>query len=398
MLRRLHYPHLGITKTELRAKNVMFWPQMNSQIVDVIAKCETCAVNASSNKKEPLLPHEVPKLPWQKVGIDIFFHDNKKFLLVVDYFSKYVEMVMLQNMLSPYVVNCLKSVFSRHGVPKKVISGHDTSFTGQAFKDFSDSWEFTHVCTSPHYSQANGMVERAIQSVKKLIKKSMLEKTDLYLALLEYRNTPISCNIPSPAEILFSRKLNGILPCNEKLLRPSVHKNVRKNLILKQTSQKMYYDRNAKPLEPLQNNESVLLRHKNKWLKGKIVTNRDEPRSYIVKDDYTGTHYIRNRKHVRPFRKTNNCVNNYDFVPVDRNGCQVPISPKSQNQVISPEHPVRIPCTPEPVSTKHVHFPEKPNPMATDIPEPKPCSTTHTSAPYSTRYGRSVKPVKKLNL
>ncbi|XP_054279149.1 uncharacterized protein K02A2.6-like [Macrosteles quadrilineatus] len=392
MLKRLHYPHLGVTKTQLRAKNVMYWPQMNSQISDVISKCETCILNANSNVKEPLMPHKVPKLPWDKVGIDIFFFEDKKFLLVVDYLSKYVEVVILQNMTSVYVVNSLKSVFSRHGIPRVVISGFDTSFNSSEFENFSKCWEFKHVRTSPHYSQSNGMVERAVQSVKNLIKKSVLEKTDLYLALLELRNTPISCNLPSPAEILFSRKLNGILPCQDKMLRPRVQKNVRKNLILRQDSQKRYYDRGAKPLRPLQVNEHALMKYKNKWVKGQIVGKRDEPRSYIVQSERSDKTYVRNRRDLRPF--------NVSCKPYFVSSNDVPgVNPKSpvktRSPIKSPSHNLRhsqsplrpilspakeVTSSPErPNSPRHVHFPADHN---------------H----YTTRSGRMIKPVDKMNL
>lgn len=107
MLKRLHYPHLGVIRTQLRAKNVMYWPLINHHIEDLVSRCEICALNAKNNFKEPLLPHPVPRLPWQKIGIDILFLDGKPFLLLVDYFSKYVELVTLQNMTSTFVVNHL---------------------------------------------------------------------------------------------------------------------------------------------------------------------------------------------------------------------------------------------------------------------------------------------------
>jgi transposase InsO family protein len=309
------------------------------------------------------LPHEVPKLPWQKVGLDIFFHEGKQFLLVVDYLSKYIEMIMLSNMSSPCVVNSLKAVFSRHGIPMTVITANDTCFISQTFKEFSESWEFNHVVTSPHFSQSNGMVERAIQNVKNLIKKSLYEKTDLYLALLEYRNTPIAHNIPSPAEILYSRKLNGLLPYNEKQLSPKVNKHVRYNLKIRQDIQKTYYDRKTKSLRPLMKHEIVLMKHKNKWIKSKIVEKRNVPRSYVVQNE-CGKNYVRNRYHLRPFR----AVRFYDEVGLDEsnksNSAKSPVKHASQSGTrVSPA--IRV--SPPP---KHVS-PLRPNQQTSPVGRPK---------------------------
>jgi hypothetical protein len=56
------------------------------------------------------------------------------------------------------------------------------------------------------------MVERHIQVMKKILKKAELDDKDINLCLLELHNTPIDQNIKSPAELLMSRKINGLLP------------------------------------------------------------------------------------------------------------------------------------------------------------------------------------------
>ncbi|XP_054259016.1 uncharacterized protein K02A2.6 isoform X1 [Macrosteles quadrilineatus] len=394
MLKRLHYPHLGVTKTQLRARNVIYWPNINNQIEDFVSKCETCAVNARSNFKEPLLPHPVPKLPWQKVGLDLFFHDGKTFLLCVDYFSKYVEILTMQSMSSQHVSQ-VKAIFSRHGIPKHVITAHDTCFTGFAFKEFSVQWEFNHVLTSPHFSQANGMVERAIQNVKNIVKKSMLDKSDLYLALLEYRNTPIINSIPSPAEILFSRKINGVLPSNEMSLRPMLnYKNVLNSLISRQEKQKMYYDRKSRPMRPLNNNENILMKHKNQWVHGKVIKSRNEPRSYIVKSNMSDRAYVKNRYHIRPFpglsQNPNRTLYKDDSQPK-------PVPVKTS--------PVKLPDTRSPVSPRSIiGSPTRtsPSPVGNLTSPNRDRQVTSpnqsTDMAYKTRSGRVVKAPQRIDL
>lgn len=104
MLKKLHVGHLGAAKTKLRAREIMFWPNMNAQIQDMISHCQACLTYRKENSKQPLICHEIPKRAWAKVGADIFHFNNKSFLLVVDYFSKYVEVEELANLTSQCVI------------------------------------------------------------------------------------------------------------------------------------------------------------------------------------------------------------------------------------------------------------------------------------------------------
>ena len=87
MLEIIHSSHLGIVKCKSRAREVLFWPSMNSDIEEKVSKCATCAINQPQNPKEPLIPSEVPDRPWSKIGVDIFEYKGHHYLISVDYFS-----------------------------------------------------------------------------------------------------------------------------------------------------------------------------------------------------------------------------------------------------------------------------------------------------------------------
>ena len=40
-----------------------------------------------------MIPHEIPTRPWKKIGIDYFTLLNQDYLLIIDYFSKYPEII-----------------------------------------------------------------------------------------------------------------------------------------------------------------------------------------------------------------------------------------------------------------------------------------------------------------
>ena len=152
---------------------------------------------------------------------------------------------------SKTVINVLKEMYSRHGIPVilKSYSGPRKAYSSMEFRDFAKNYGFEHVTSSPRYSQSMGFIEKNVQICKNLLKKAKKSNSDPYLALLEFRNTPIDGINMSPSQLLMGRRTRTQLPVNESLLKPS-HDNrkVQSALKKKQDTQKENYDRGAKPL------------------------------------------------------------------------------------------------------------------------------------------------------
>lgn len=91
MLSKIHESHLGIVKCKERARDVLYWPHMSTNIEEMVSQCTVCNQNWNSNPREPLLAHPIPSRPWEKVGPDLFHFRGSEFLLCVDYFSKFPE-------------------------------------------------------------------------------------------------------------------------------------------------------------------------------------------------------------------------------------------------------------------------------------------------------------------
>ena len=88
------------------------------------------------------------------------------------------------------VIQALKEHFSRHGIPDTVVSDNGSQFSSQEFHEFSLSWEFSQVTSSPHCPKSNGKTELSVKIVKQLFKKAERDRKDPWLALLYYNNTP----------------------------------------------------------------------------------------------------------------------------------------------------------------------------------------------------------------
>ena len=174
--------------------------------MDYVSNCSVCNTLQPSQTREPLTVHEIPERPWSKVATDLFSFNGDNFLVVVDYFSNYIEMEKLRSQTSPAVINVLKTIFARHGIPDTVVSDNGPAYTSEEFSKFAATWEFHHVTTSPHYPQSNGKAESAVKTYKTLLKKAKLAKSDINLALLNHRNTPTEPTNFSPAQRLFGRR------------------------------------------------------------------------------------------------------------------------------------------------------------------------------------------------
>ena len=152
------------------------------------------------------------------LGSDLFYHKGHTYLLVIDYYSRYPEIALLEgsDTSSRKVISHMKSIFSRHGIPELLISDNGPQYASREFTDFAGSYGFTHVTSSPHYPRANGAAERAVQTIKNMFKK----EDNPYLAMLAYRTSPQ--NKYSPAELLMGRKLRTTVDVHPDLLIPCI--------------------------------------------------------------------------------------------------------------------------------------------------------------------------------
>ena len=108
-------------------------------------------------------------------------------------------------MTSDGVIKRMKRVFAEQGCPTRVVSDNGGHYSSFAFRKFAEAWGFDHMTSSPHYPQSNGFIERQIQTVKATMKKVAMTKSDLQMALLVLRATPVDSHLPSPAEMLNAR-------------------------------------------------------------------------------------------------------------------------------------------------------------------------------------------------
>ena len=205
---------------------------------------------------------------------------------MVDYFSRYCEIGVLRKSTSQQVINHLKAIFARHGIPEIVISDNGLQYSSAEFAKFAEDLGFTHIKSSPKYPQINGEAESMVQTTKNLLAKS----DDPYEALLAYRATPLE-NGFSPADLCMGRRLRITLPATPSKLTPQwpeVTKLREKEAEIKTEQTKEYNRRHAvKELSHLSPCDSVYIPDRKE--NAVVVAKTPEPRSYYLDTDSNAT-------------------------------------------------------------------------------------------------------------
>ena len=305
ILESIHSSHIGVESCLRRARECVYWPCMNSDVKQFISKCETCNRFPISQQKETLQSHELADRPWEKVGVDLMSVKDHNYLITVDYYSNFWEIDYLENTKACVVIRKLKAHFARYGLPSIVMSDNGPQFISEEFKNFAVNYDFEHVTSSPHYPRSNGKAESAVKMAKRLLVKAVESGKDPYLAILDYRNTPMQESDFSPAQGCLGRRTRTLLPMLSSKLKPQLFDDmsVKTRKVLRNSRSKWYHDRGAKDLKELNEGDTVRIKPsilgKKKWDFGKIVE-KLENRSYVVESNESLLR--RNRVHLK---KTN---------------------------------------------------------------------------------------------
>lgn len=143
VLTLLHEGHQGINRSKARARESVWWPGITAEITSMVTNCEQCA-STRVNLSEPLVSTPLPGRPWEMLGMDLFHLNGQTFILVVDYYSRFPEVVTLRSTTPQVVIDVIKSIFARHGIPQRVRSDNGPPFSSREFTSFAKSYGFDH--------------------------------------------------------------------------------------------------------------------------------------------------------------------------------------------------------------------------------------------------------------
>ena len=299
-LDKIHSGHQGIQRSLQKACEYVFWVNYTKHIKETIEKCSLCQENSAAlNTEKFKYVSTVPPHPWHTLGTDLFYLRKQDFLVLIDYFSKFLIVRKLPNSTSNAVIKELGLIFTEFGTPFILRSDNGPCYISQEFQFFLKDHNIKSITSSPYYHQSNGLAESMVKTSKNLIEKSLQLNQPWFYLLQEHHLTPISDNIPSPAEILFGRCMRSNLTLLPSQLMNTQISHQREEIAKKEN--KLYTSENLNTELDLEVGQPIWHQdpHTKKWNAGTIHEELEEPHSYTVKDS-AGSFYRRNRNWIKP--------------------------------------------------------------------------------------------------
>ncbi|XP_057371789.1 uncharacterized protein K02A2.6-like [Daphnia carinata] len=167
---------------------------------------------------QPCFPVAIPDYAFHKVATDLYEIPGVRYLLVVDYSSKWPCAAQLRGISSASVVEELNRIFVDFGFPEQLVSDNGKQFDSSEFRRFCSRHDIRLTTSSPEYPKSNGLAERTVQTVKESFIKSKGEGKTLLHVLQVLRSTPVGNGLPTPAVLLQKRNLHGGLLFTKRAL------------------------------------------------------------------------------------------------------------------------------------------------------------------------------------
>lgn len=113
------------------------------------------------------------------------------FTMVVDSYSKWLEIFCMPQITSQATVTNLKRLFASYGLPEQIVTDNAITFTSEEFQTFVTQIGILHTSASSHPTM-NGLAERYVQTFKVSMKKladrpgSIEDKLPVFVAVPYY--------------------------------------------------------------------------------------------------------------------------------------------------------------------------------------------------------------------
>ena len=214
VLDQLHVNHMGIIKMKLLAHESVYWVNINNDIENYVKKCSMCLEFQQIQPKEKTIHHDIPLRPWDVLGVDIFQLNNKNYLCIVDYHSKFLVIKRMEGLSAGSLTATVQIIFAESSILRRLMSHAGGNFISEKFKNFYNSLNVMQAVSYHH--QSNGQGEACIKFIKCTIKKCSESGGDIHMALLQIRTTPLGQGLPSPAMLLFNCLVCGIMPVMDR--------------------------------------------------------------------------------------------------------------------------------------------------------------------------------------
>lgn len=169
----MHSTHFGVVKLKMIVRNYFWWPQLNKHIEQLVASCSTCIKYRKEPNKSPLHVWEYPNEPGERIHADFLELNKKMFIVIIDEFSKWPEVIPMTSTTSLNTINVMREYFSRYGICQTFVTDNGPQWTSKEFQTFIKNNCIKNILTPPYHPQSNGAAENMVGIFKDKMKKNI---------------------------------------------------------------------------------------------------------------------------------------------------------------------------------------------------------------------------------
>ena len=207
------HPGQDIFRETLRQR--VWWPGLTKDATQFAEQCSTCW-RKRNNPAQDLLPTEIEGV-WEKLAVDIVTIDGHHLLSIIDYGSRFPELLDLSSTTTSGVIDKLMEVFARFSLPASLVSDNGPQFASLEMAAFLKQLNIRHIKSSPRYPRSNGMVERFHRLVRDrlaVLKPHLAFHRRLQQVLFDIRNSHHRMLGTTPNKALFDRSVRCRVPAH----------------------------------------------------------------------------------------------------------------------------------------------------------------------------------------
>ncbi|GJZ81557.1 reverse transcriptase domain-containing protein [Tanacetum coccineum] len=193
-----------------------YWPTIYKDAHDFVTQCDICQRQGKISQRDEMPQNSIQVCEiFDMWGIDFMgpfpsSRGNKYILVAVDYLSKWVEAKALPTNDARVVCKFLKSLFSRFGAPRAIISDRGTHFCNDQFSKVMLKYGVTHRLSTAYHPQTSGQVEVSNRGLKRILERTVGENRaswsdkldDALWAFRTAYKTPIGC---TPYKLVYGK-------------------------------------------------------------------------------------------------------------------------------------------------------------------------------------------------
>ena len=334
---------MGVRKTLHRLIRRVFWFGMQEDIYKYILSCPVCQFTKNPSVKPSGEMKSVKSLgPWDMLACDLMGplpvtqRRNTQLLVIVDHFSKWVELFALPKATALSVSRKLEQeVFCRWGAPSSLLSDNGTQFTSNILKNVCKTWGIKQKFTSVYHPQAN-ITERINRNIVAIIRTYVERKhskwdeflPEVALALRTAVSdttgySPCMLNMGREIRTPFDRRLEddddsefqSRIEAKNSLIEKleSIYSLARMNIEKAQEQQSKYYDRRHRKVTfdigdlvclrthyQSDKSQKIMKKLSHKWIGPYVIREIVSPLTFKLEERETknavGIHNIKNLK------------------------------------------------------------------------------------------------------